>query len=50
MERPEAEAMLLDALINGEEDMADHLHYFLLGDSSEAANSVLRAYHELEDE
>ena len=49
MERPEAEAMLLDALINGDEDTADHLYTFLC-DGSEAANSVLRAYHELEDE
>ena len=47
MERPEAEAMLL-ALINGDEDTADHLYTFLLVDGSDTANSVLRAYDELE--
>jgi hypothetical protein len=48
LERPEAKAMLVDALINGDEDTADHLYTFLLVDGSDAANSVLRAYDELE--
>ena len=49
VERPEAKAMLVDALVNGDEDTADHLYTFLVADRSDAASSVLRTYHELED-
>jgi hypothetical protein len=42
--------MLVDALINGDEDTADHLNTFLLVDGSDAAKSVLRACNELEDD
>jgi len=49
MGTPEAQALLLDALINGDEDTADHLYSFLLGSDSKIAREVVQAYDDLED-
>jgi len=50
---PDAEAMLLDALVNGEEETAEHLHRFLESEGSEGSDlafAILDAYDGLENE
>jgi HEAT repeat protein len=44
MGTPDAQALLLDALINGDEETADHLYFFLRRSDSEVARQVVEAY------